>query len=58
MNSAALCGVLVAGVTAVLTHGLPYKLGLLAAVLVGMVTAMAVEESLVKRNRRGRIGHG
>jgi predicted branched-subunit amino acid permease len=54
MNSAALCGVLVAGVTAVLTHGLPYKLGLLAAVLVGMVTAMVVEETMVKR----RAGHG
>jgi predicted branched-subunit amino acid permease len=58
MNSAALCGVLVAGVTAVLANGLPYKLGLLAAVLIGMVTAMTVEETMVKRNRRGRIGHG
>jgi predicted branched-subunit amino acid permease len=40
----ALCGVLVAGAVSVLAAGLPYKLGLLAAVVVGMVTAMAVEE--------------
>jgi predicted branched-subunit amino acid permease len=58
INSAALCGVAVAGVTAVLAHELPYKLGLLAAVVAGMVTAMVFEETMVKRNRRGRIGHG
>ncbi len=46
VNKAALCGVLVAGAIAVLAAGLPYKLGLLAAVLVGMLTAMAVEETL------------
>jgi predicted branched-subunit amino acid permease len=40
----ALCGVLVAAAVSVLAAGLPYKLGLLAAVVVGMVTAMAVEE--------------
>lgn len=40
----ALCGVLVAGAVSVLAAGLPYKLGLLAAVLIGMVTAMTVEE--------------
>jgi len=39
----------VAGVTAVLAHGLPYKLGLLAAVLAGMLTAMAYEETMEKR---------
>jgi predicted branched-subunit amino acid permease len=44
VSRAALCGVLVAGATAVLAAGLPYKLGLLLAVLVGMVAAMAVEE--------------
>jgi uncharacterized integral membrane protein len=38
-----LVGALVAGVTAVLAHALPYKLGLLAAVIVGMVVAMLVE---------------
>jgi predicted branched-subunit amino acid permease len=43
-NKAALCGVLVASAVAVLAAGLPYKLGLLAAVVVGMLTAMAVEE--------------
>ncbi|WP_338767417.1 AzlC family ABC transporter permease [Massilia sp. METH4] len=41
----ALCGVLVAAGVSVLAAGLPYKLGLLAAVLVGMATAMIVEET-------------
>lgn len=54
INSAALCGVLVAGVASVLAHGLPYKLGLLVAVLVGMFTAIAVEET---RGRR-KVRHG
>jgi predicted branched-subunit amino acid permease len=50
----ALCGVLVAGAVSVLAAGLPYKLGLLLAVLVGMLTAMAVEETAEKwRNKRG-----
>ncbi|WP_317205426.1 AzlC family ABC transporter permease [Janthinobacterium sp.] len=48
MNRAALCGVLVAGAVAVLAAGLPYKLGLLAAVLAGMLCAMAVEELSAK----------
>jgi predicted branched-subunit amino acid permease len=54
VNSAALCGVLVAGIVSVLAHGLPYKLGLLVAVLVGMFTAIAVEEA---RGRR-KVRHG
>ena len=45
-NKAALCGVVVAGAVAVAAAGLPYKLGLLAAVVVGMLAAMAVEETL------------
>lgn len=45
----ALCGALVAGVTAVLANGLPYKLGLLAGVVVGMVTAMVVEGQIERR---------
>lgn len=48
VNRAAACGVLVAAATAVLAYDLPYKLGLLAAVLLGMVTAMVVEETLEK----------
>lgn len=44
----ALCGVLVAGAVAVLAVSLPYKLGLLLAVLVGMLTSMAVEEGVDK----------
>ena len=55
VSSAALCGVLVAGIVSVLAHGLPYKLGLLLAVLVGMFTAIAVEET---RGRRRKVRHG
>ena len=53
MSNAALCGVLVAGTIAVLAYGFPYKLGLLLAVLVGMGTAMLVEEMLEKRRPHG-----
>ena len=52
LSRAALCGVLVAGTVAVLAYGLPYKLGLLVAVLVGMVSAMAVEELTEKWTKR------
>ena len=49
INNAALCGVLVAGAVSVLAYGLPYKLGLLLAVVVGMVTSMFIEETFTKR---------
>ncbi|MES2296436.1 MAG: AzlC family ABC transporter permease [Pseudomonadota bacterium] len=49
VSRAVLCGVLVAGAVSVLAAGLPYKLGLLAAVLVGMVVAMVVEENFGAR---------
>ncbi len=52
VNRAALCGVLVAGAVAVLAYELPFKLGLLLAVLVGMGCAMLVEETLEKRRAR------
>jgi predicted branched-subunit amino acid permease len=52
INSAALCGVAVAGSVAVMAYALPYKLGLLLAVVVGMLVAMAVEETLEKRKAR------
>ena len=48
----ALCGVLVAGAVAVAAFGLPYKLGLLVAVVVGMLAAMLVESCLTRP--RGR----
>ncbi|WP_288378558.1 AzlC family ABC transporter permease [uncultured Massilia sp.] len=54
INHAALCGVLVAGAVSVLAYGLPYKLGLLLAVVVGMVTAMLIEENLLKK----KVSHG
>jgi len=53
INSAALCGVLVAGTVGVLAYGLPYKLGLLAAVVAGMASAMAFEDMLNRRMRHG-----
>lgn len=53
-NRAALCGVLVAATVSVLAHGLPYKLGLLAAVVVGMLTAMCIEELFTK----AKVGRG
>lgn len=48
----ALCGVLVAGAVSVIAAAMPYKLGLLLAVVVGMVTAMAVEEGTEKWRKR------
>ena len=50
-NQAVLAGVVVAGIVSVLAFGLPYKLGLLAAVLAGMASAMVVEETLEKFKR-------
>jgi predicted branched-subunit amino acid permease len=52
INNAALCGVILAGAVAVLAYGLPYKLGLLLAVVVGMVSAMLIEETFTKRKAR------
>lgn len=46
LNKAALAGVLVAGVVSILGVGMPYKTGLLAAVLLGMAVAMWLEEKL------------
>jgi predicted branched-subunit amino acid permease len=48
IGRAAACGVVVAGATAVWAYALPYKLGLLAAVVAGMVVAMVVEEGTEK----------
>ncbi|QGZ39863.1 AzlC family ABC transporter permease [Pseudoduganella flava] len=60
----ALWGVLVAGVVSVLAADLPYKLGLLAGVVVGMLTAMAIEETGDKlaekrklKENKGKAGH-
>ena len=48
INRAALAGVLVASAIAVAAHTMPYKLGLLVAVLAGMLTAMFIEEKFIK----------
>lgn len=53
LNAAALCGVLVASATAVLAYGFPYKLGLLTAVVLGMLTSMLVQELGERRQRHG-----
>lgn len=58
VNSAALCGVAVAATVAVLANGLPFKLGLLLAVLVGMLVAMAAEEIMARRKVQGGDHHG
>lgn len=52
VNSAALAGVLVAGVVAVAAVGLPYRLGLLLAVIVGMAAAMMVDIVLDKKKAK------
>ncbi len=53
VNAAALAGVLVAGALSVLTVHWPYRLGLLFAVIVGMLAAMAVD-MLAERRKTGR----
>ena len=54
VNRAALCGVLVASAVAVVAYQAPYKLGLLAAVLTGMLSAMVVEETLERRQDKAK----
>jgi predicted branched-subunit amino acid permease len=48
-GSAALAGVAVAATVAVLAHALPYKLGLLLAVVLGMLAALAAQELIARR---------
>lgn len=49
INSAALAGVAAAGIVAVAAAALPYRLGLLLAVIIGMVAAMIVDIYLDKK---------
>lgn len=49
VNAAALTGVAVAGIVAVLAADFPYRLGLLLAVIVGMIAAMAVDAVLDRK---------
>jgi predicted branched-subunit amino acid permease len=53
LTRAALAGVLVTSITAVLAFHFPYKLGLLFAVVLGMGTSMLVQELLEKRSNHG-----
>lgn len=51
INSAALVGVVVSGIVAVLGASLPYKLGLLLAVVAGMIASMLVDVALDKEEK-------
>jgi len=53
-HKAVLAGVVVASAVSVLAFGFPYKLGLLAAVVAGMLTAMVVEEVGERVNSKGK----
>jgi predicted branched-subunit amino acid permease len=57
MNKPAIAGVAAAGVVAMLANSLPYKLGLLLAVLIGMGTAMLAEEWLERRQAQTGGAH-
>lgn len=52
INSAALAGVVVASIVAVVAAGLPYRLGLLLAVILGMTVAMAIDTILDKKKEK------
>ena len=57
INRAAIVGVAVAGAVALLAAKMPYKLGLLIAVVIGMASAMLLDESLEKRRNRKDLEH-
>jgi predicted branched-subunit amino acid permease len=52
VNSAAFAGVVVAGTVAVVAVDLPYRLGLLLALIIGMIAAMAVDTVLDKNKEK------
>jgi hypothetical protein len=52
VNLAALAGVVVASLTAVAAASLPFRLGLLLAVILGMSAAMAVDSMRKPARRR------
>jgi predicted branched-subunit amino acid permease len=52
INSAALVGVIVASVVAVAAADLPYRLGLLAAVIIGMAAAMVMDALLDREKEK------
>ncbi|CAN5417308.1 AzlC family ABC transporter permease [soil metagenome] len=53
INSAALAGVVTASIVAIAAAGLPYRLGLLLGVILGMTVAMLVDGELDRRKQRG-----
>lgn len=52
INSAALAGVVVAGIVGVAAVGLPYRLGMLIAVIAGMTVAMLIDTALENRKNK------
>lgn len=52
INAAALAGVVVATIVSVAAAGLPYRLGLLLAVVFGMMVAMAIDTALEKKKEK------
>ena len=48
LNAAALGGVIAASIVAIVAAGLPYRLGLLLAVIAGMMVAMAIDTMIDK----------
>jgi predicted branched-subunit amino acid permease len=57
INRAAIAGVAAAATVAMLAAGLPYKLGLLLAVVIGMAVAMMFEEWLERRQGKNEGEH-
>jgi len=55
VNSAALTGVVVASLAAVLGADLPYRLGLVLATVLGMVAAMLADRLSLRLGRGGRV---
>lgn len=56
INKAALVGVVVSGSVAVLAFGLPYRLGLLLGVVLGMIAAVLVDSWIEKRQAQNKSG--
>lgn len=55
MNTAALAGAVVAAIVAIVAMSLPYRLGLLVAVIAGMVVAMTVDTMLEKNKHKEQV---
>ena len=52
VNAAALAGVVVAGIVAVMAAGLPYQLGLVLGVIAGIAMAMIVDIAIDRKKQK------